>query len=122
MSKWKQRLQECILINPEENIAGFAGESLKHHFHPDEGVERSAIMEFDAGISPRDAANMATSKSIDQQRQVYQGNPSTARRLYEIYITEWRPELPGDKPAIPPNFTGNESLWRAWWKCVDKNL
>lgn len=121
MSKWKQRLQEHIIKSPEESFAGFAGESLKHFFDPDAIVERSAIMELDGGISPREKANMDASESIDRQRQVLRGDPSNAKRLYEKYISEWHPEHCGDKPAIPPNYRGNENLWRAWWKQVEGN-
>lgn len=121
MSKWKQRLQEHIIKSPEENYAGFAGESLKHFYDPDAILERSAIMEFDGGISPREKANMGVSESIDRQRQVLRGDPSNARRLYEIYIREWKPTHPEEKPAIPPNFPGNEPLWQAWWKQVEGN-
>ncbi|NLV46676.1 MAG: hypothetical protein GXY07_19520 [Candidatus Hydrogenedentes bacterium] len=120
MSKWKQRLQEHIIKSPEENYAGFAGESLKHFYDPDAILERSAIMEFDGGLSPREKANMNTSKSIDRQRQVLRGDISNAKRLYKKYISEWHPEHCGDKPAIPPNFRGNEALWRAWWKQVER--
>lgn len=81
-------------------------------------VERASIMEHDGGLS-RDRANMAASRLYDQTRQELQGNPSTAKSLYEEYIREWQAKCPGDLPTRPPNFPGNTELWRAWWNSME---
>ncbi len=77
-------------------------------------IERSAIHEFDAGMSRPDA-NMAAAKAADAGRPMAgDADVATWRRT----MATWKPAGDDDLPPVPPR-TLDGSLWVEWWRVAD---
>jgi len=104
-------------------VGDFSGPRLENTEDAESLIERSAIREHDAGFD-RDSANMAASRAYDAARQSYEyanpdGDPAMVEGLYAAYLQDWRPDGPGDVPAVPPNTNRNGNLWRQWWAKIE---